>query len=222
MRAASFGEGRDLAELTARFAEASQAALAPPQQKAEQKPVEAKGFAQVAEKAQGKDGRLVDDGLSGAGGRGWGGRAKGASRPRPRPSGSTVAPCSACCCSSWRSRPSTCATGCRVLPSSACSTVTWARSMRWSRTSCWPAWTAAFSMARPRCRVTVRRWRHWPSASVATDRPRRAPGAADAGNPQALARPAEALQGQDRSGPGGGAQRHQGAARPSGLSGLRS
>jgi ATP-dependent helicase HrpA len=48
------GEGRDLAELTARFAEASQAALAPPQQKAEQKPVEARGFAQVAEKAQAK------------------------------------------------------------------------------------------------------------------------------------------------------------------------
>ena len=48
------GEGRDLAELTARFAEASQAALAPPQHKAEQKPVEAKGFAQVAEKAQAK------------------------------------------------------------------------------------------------------------------------------------------------------------------------
>lgn len=48
------GEGRDLAELTARFSEASQAALAPPQQKAEQKPVEAKAFAQVAEKAQAK------------------------------------------------------------------------------------------------------------------------------------------------------------------------
>ncbi len=48
------GEGRDLAELTARFSEASQAALAPPQQRAEQKPVEAKGFAQVAEKAQAK------------------------------------------------------------------------------------------------------------------------------------------------------------------------
>ncbi|MHB0850174.1 ATP-dependent RNA helicase HrpA [Stutzerimonas nitrititolerans] len=48
------GEGRDLAELTARFNEASQAALAPPQQKAEQKPVEARGFAQVAEKAQAK------------------------------------------------------------------------------------------------------------------------------------------------------------------------
>ena len=48
------GEGRDLAELTARFNEASQAALAPVQQKAEQKPVEAKGFAQVAEKAQAK------------------------------------------------------------------------------------------------------------------------------------------------------------------------
>jgi len=48
------GEGRDLAELTARFAEASQAALAPAQQKAEQKPVEAKGFAEVAETAQQK------------------------------------------------------------------------------------------------------------------------------------------------------------------------
>ncbi|MFG0382140.1 ATP-dependent RNA helicase HrpA [Pseudomonas sp. zbq_18] len=48
------GEGRDLAELTARFAEASQAALAIPQQKQEQKPVEAKAFAQVAEKAQQK------------------------------------------------------------------------------------------------------------------------------------------------------------------------
>lgn len=48
------GEGRDLAELTARFAEASQAALAPPQQKAEQKPVEAKAFAQVAQTAQAK------------------------------------------------------------------------------------------------------------------------------------------------------------------------
>ncbi|WP_312226538.1 ATP-dependent RNA helicase HrpA, partial [Stutzerimonas nitrititolerans] len=48
------GEGRDLAELTARFNEASQAALAPPQQKAEQKPVEARGFAEVAETAQQK------------------------------------------------------------------------------------------------------------------------------------------------------------------------
>ena len=49
------GEGRDLAELTARFSEASQAALALPTQKAEQqKPVEAKGFAPVAEKAQQK------------------------------------------------------------------------------------------------------------------------------------------------------------------------
>ncbi|WJN58225.1 ATP-dependent RNA helicase HrpA [Pseudomonas sp. SO81] len=48
------GEGRDLAELTARFAEASQAALAIPQQKQEQKPVEAKAFAQVAEKTQQK------------------------------------------------------------------------------------------------------------------------------------------------------------------------
>ncbi|WP_413044139.1 ATP-dependent RNA helicase HrpA [Pseudomonas sp. YJ42] len=48
------GEGRDLAELTARFSEASQAALAPPQQKAEQKPVEAKAFAEVAQTAQAK------------------------------------------------------------------------------------------------------------------------------------------------------------------------
>ncbi|MCY1347130.1 RNA helicase HrpA [compost metagenome] len=48
------GEGRDLAELTARFSEASQAALAIPQQAREQKPVEAKGFAQVAEKTQQK------------------------------------------------------------------------------------------------------------------------------------------------------------------------
>ncbi|MBM7060578.1 ATP-dependent RNA helicase HrpA [Pseudomonas sp. UL073] len=48
------GEGRDLAELTARFNEASQAALAIPQQAKEQKAVEAKGFAQVAEKTQQK------------------------------------------------------------------------------------------------------------------------------------------------------------------------
>ncbi|GLZ87476.1 ATP-dependent helicase [Metapseudomonas resinovorans] len=48
------GEGRDLAEITARFAEASQAALAIPQAHKEQKPVEAKGFAQVAEKTQQK------------------------------------------------------------------------------------------------------------------------------------------------------------------------
>ncbi|MDH4612669.1 ATP-dependent RNA helicase HrpA [Pseudomonas sp. BN102] len=48
------GEGRDLAEVTARFAEASQAALAIPQAQKEQKPVEAKGFAQVAEKTQQK------------------------------------------------------------------------------------------------------------------------------------------------------------------------
>ncbi len=48
------GEGRDLAELTARFNEASQAALTAPRQRAEQKPVEARGFSQVAEKAQQK------------------------------------------------------------------------------------------------------------------------------------------------------------------------
>ncbi|WP_061289289.1 ATP-dependent RNA helicase HrpA [Azotobacter vinelandii] len=48
------GEGRDLAELTARFAEASQAALAIPQRKADAAPVEAKGFAPLAEKTQQK------------------------------------------------------------------------------------------------------------------------------------------------------------------------
>ncbi|WP_349571887.1 ATP-dependent RNA helicase HrpA [Azotobacter salinestris] len=48
------GEGRDLAELTARFAEASQAALAIPQQKAAAAPVEARAFAPVAEKTQQK------------------------------------------------------------------------------------------------------------------------------------------------------------------------
>ncbi|BAN49890.1 ATP-dependent RNA helicase HrpA [Metapseudomonas resinovorans] len=48
------GEGRDLAEITARFAEASQAALAIPQAQKEQKPVEAKGFAQVAASTQQK------------------------------------------------------------------------------------------------------------------------------------------------------------------------
>jgi ATP-dependent helicase HrpA len=48
------GEGRDLGEITARFAEASQAALAIPQAQKEQKPVEAKGFAQVASSTQQK------------------------------------------------------------------------------------------------------------------------------------------------------------------------
>ena len=48
------GEGRDLAELTARFAEASQAALAVPQSAKGQQPVEAKVFAPVAEKTQQK------------------------------------------------------------------------------------------------------------------------------------------------------------------------
>ena len=48
------GEGRDLAELTARFAEASQAALAIPQQSDKPKAVEAKAFAEVAEKTQQK------------------------------------------------------------------------------------------------------------------------------------------------------------------------
>jgi ATP-dependent helicase HrpA len=48
------GEGRDLDELTARFAEAGQAALAVPQSAKSQQPVEAKGFAAVAEKTQQK------------------------------------------------------------------------------------------------------------------------------------------------------------------------
>ncbi len=48
------GEGRDLAELTARFAQASQAALAVPQTAKSQQPVEAKGFAAVAETTQQK------------------------------------------------------------------------------------------------------------------------------------------------------------------------
>ncbi|UZJ61671.1 ATP-dependent RNA helicase HrpA [Pseudomonas sp. KU26590] len=46
------GEGRELDELTARFAEAGQAALAVPQSAKGQQPVEAKGFAAVAEKTQ--------------------------------------------------------------------------------------------------------------------------------------------------------------------------
>src|SRR6195952_2273201 len=48
------GEGRELDELTARFAEAGQAALAVPQTAQGQQPVEAKGFAKVAEKTQQK------------------------------------------------------------------------------------------------------------------------------------------------------------------------
>ncbi|KUM44680.1 ATP-dependent RNA helicase HrpA [Pseudomonas sp. EpS/L25] len=47
------GEGRDLAEVTARFAQQSQAALAlPTQKRQEQRPVEAKAFAEVAAKTQ--------------------------------------------------------------------------------------------------------------------------------------------------------------------------
>lgn len=47
------GEGRDLAEVTARFAQESQAALAlPTQKRQEQRPVEAKAFAEVAAKTQ--------------------------------------------------------------------------------------------------------------------------------------------------------------------------
>ena len=47
------GEGRDLAKVTARFAQESQAALAlPTQKRQEQRPVEAKAFAEVAAKTQ--------------------------------------------------------------------------------------------------------------------------------------------------------------------------
>ena len=47
------GEGRDLAEVTARFSQESQAALAlPTQKRQEQRPVEAKAFAEVAAKTQ--------------------------------------------------------------------------------------------------------------------------------------------------------------------------
>lgn len=48
------GEGRDLAELTARFSEASQAALAVPVRKEKVAPVTAGSFSEVAEKAQKK------------------------------------------------------------------------------------------------------------------------------------------------------------------------
>ncbi|WP_439887914.1 ATP-dependent RNA helicase HrpA [Pseudomonas sp. MBLB4123] len=53
-RGKSLGEGRLLAELCARFAEASQAALAIPRADQAPKAVEAKAFAQVAEKTQQK------------------------------------------------------------------------------------------------------------------------------------------------------------------------
>ncbi len=48
------GEGRDLAELTARFAAASQAALAVPRNDKAEQPVQAKAFAEVAQTAQQK------------------------------------------------------------------------------------------------------------------------------------------------------------------------
>lgn len=48
------GEGRDLAELTARFAAASQAALAMPRNETAEQPVQAKAFAEVAQTAQQK------------------------------------------------------------------------------------------------------------------------------------------------------------------------
>ena len=48
------GEGRDLAELTARFAAASQAALAMPRNDKAEQPVQAKAFSEVAQTAQQK------------------------------------------------------------------------------------------------------------------------------------------------------------------------
>lgn len=48
------GEGRDLAELTARFAAASQAALALPRDEKTERPVQAKAFAEVAQTTQQK------------------------------------------------------------------------------------------------------------------------------------------------------------------------
>ncbi|MDZ3993369.1 hypothetical protein PspTeo4_25096 [Pseudomonas sp. Teo4] len=48
------GEGRDLAELTARFAAASQAALAVPRNEKAEQPVQAKAFSEVAQTAQQK------------------------------------------------------------------------------------------------------------------------------------------------------------------------
>ena len=48
------GEGRDLTELTARFAAASQAALAMPRNEKAEQPVQAKAFSQVAQTAQQK------------------------------------------------------------------------------------------------------------------------------------------------------------------------
>lgn len=106
------GEGRDLAELTARFAAASQAALAVPRDAKGEQPVQAKAFSEVKQTAQQKIAglsmtvypALVEDN---------GTVREGVSRPRPKPSFSTAAPCNGCCCSNWPSRPSSCAASCR-------------------------------------------------------------------------------------------------------------
>ncbi len=63
------GEGRDLAELTARFAEASQAALAVPQTAKSRTAGRGQGVRGGGAEDPAKDRRPVDDGLSGAGGR---------------------------------------------------------------------------------------------------------------------------------------------------------
>ena len=124
------GEGRELDELTARFAEASQAALAVPQSAKGQQPVEAKGFAAVAAEDSAEDRRAVDDGVSGAGGRGRCGQGRAFLDPGRGRISSTVEPCNGCCCSSWPSRPSSCAASCPGRPSWRCCIETWVGSMR--------------------------------------------------------------------------------------------
>ena len=75
MRAASFSV-KDVTWLNSRHASPRPARRpGAAQQKAEQKPVEARVLPR-SQKGSGKDGRLVDDGLSGAGGRGWGGQGR--------------------------------------------------------------------------------------------------------------------------------------------------
>ncbi len=108
------GEGRDLAELTARFAEASQAALAVPQTAKSQQPVEPKVFAAVAEKTQQKIAglsmtvypALVEEARHG----------QGRTVLDPGRSRVPASPCPAALarCSNWPSRRSSCAASCRA------------------------------------------------------------------------------------------------------------
>jgi ATP-dependent helicase HrpA len=69
------GEGRDLAELTARFAEASQAALAVPQRRKASSRWRPRSSPRWR-KNPAEDRRAVDDGVSGAGGRGRHGQGR--------------------------------------------------------------------------------------------------------------------------------------------------